>query len=270
MTLHKYSVGVSRLAIVVVLLVALGGCSAENAGRSTDAPSSMQVVLDYSPTLSDADALLYLASNPAVDLLAVTLPGTGEADCGPGVQITRALLTVADSATVPVGCGRNAPLTGDRDWPDEWRAAANHLGEGVLPVVEPEAVVDAEQLLSNTLRAATEPITLIAVGPLTNLGAVLAAEPALADHIDRIVIMGGAVTVPGNVEASPAAEWNIYIDPAAARIVIASGVAVTFVALDATNHLPWSDRLVSRIAALDSAAAVTVHELVQKIGRAHV
>ena len=121
MTLHKYSVGVSRLAIVAVLLVALGGCSAEKSGRSTDAPSSMQVVLDYSPTLSDADALLYLASNPAVDLLAVTLPGTGEADCGPGVQITRALLTVAGSNDVPIGCGRNEPLIGDRDWPDQWR-----------------------------------------------------------------------------------------------------------------------------------------------------
>ena len=242
----------------MALLATVAGGSSDD--EKLDAPR-LQVVLDYSPTISDAGALLYLASNPAVELLAVTLPGTGEADCEPGVLITRALLLVAESPDVAVGCGRNEPLAGDRDWPDEWREDANHLGEGMLPTVEPQPAVDAEQLLADTLRAATEPITLVAVGPLTNLGVVLAAEPALAEKVERIVIMGGAVTVPGNVEASPAAEWNIYIDPEAARIVIAAGVAVTLVALDATNHLPWSQRFLARLASLDSAAAKTVHEL---------
>jgi len=73
--------------------------------------------------------------------------------------------------------------------------------------------------------------------------------------------MGGAVTVPGNVEASPAAEWNIYIDPEAGRRVIAAGVAVLFVPLDATNYLPWTDRLLTRVAALGTPAADTVHQL---------
>ncbi len=249
--------------VVVGSLVgpAMVGCASNGGTVDSTSPKRLQVLLDYSPTLSDADALLYLASNPAVELLAITLPGTGEADCEPGTRTTRALLTIADNSDVPVGCGRNTPLIGDRDWPEEWRNEVNRWGAEMLPMVDPQPVRDAEQLLSDTLNAATTPITVVAVGPLTNLGVVLAAHPELAGRIERIVIMGGAVTVPGNVEASTAAEWNIYIDPEAARLVLASGVPVTFVPLDATNHLPWTERLLRRLATLDRPAARTVHQM---------
>ena len=259
MSLHKSAVIASRFAVLALLAGAVASCADD--GENGPDTARVPVIFDYSPTLSDADALLYLASNPTVELLAVTLPGTGEADCEPGTRTTRALLKVADQADVPVGCGSNDPLVGDRDWPDEWRAAANELGDGLLPDVGAEAVVDAEQLLADTLRAADAPVTLIAVGPLTNLGAVLGNHPELSEKVARIVIMGGALDVPGNVEDSPAAEWNIYIDPEAARLVIASGVAVTFVALDATNYLAWNDRLMARIDAVDTDAAETVHAL---------
>ncbi|MCE9623221.1 MAG: nucleoside hydrolase [Actinomycetia bacterium] len=251
-----------KVLAVTVLLAMTANCSSDDGGddAGTVAPR-LQVVLDYSPTLSDAGALLYLASNPVVDLLAVTLPGTGEADCEPGVRITRALLTVAGAADVPIGCGRNTPLVGDRDWPDEWRAASNSFAEGLLPTVAPAPVADAEQLLGDTLRAATEPVTLVAVGPLTNLGVVLGDDPELADHLARVVIMGGALAVPGNVEAAPTAEWNIYVDPEAARRVIAAGAPVTFVALDATNYLAWNDRLLARLGALKTAASDLEHEV---------
>ena len=247
--------------MTVALLATVGSCSDGDKGGGHESTSRMQVVLDYSPTLSDAGALLYLASNPAVELLAVTLPGTGEADCEPGVRTTRALLTVAGRTDVPIGCGRNTPLIGDRDWPEEWRTEVNRWGDEMLPAVAAEPIVDAEQLLADTLRSATAPVTLVAVGPLTNLGVVLGDHPELAEQIERVVIMGGAVTVPGNVEASPAAEWNIYIDPEAARRVIAAGVAVTFVALDATNHVPWTERFAARLAGLEPAAAHTVYQL---------
>ncbi len=260
MSIHKSKSLSTRFTAAAVLLVSVS-CADDDNNAGHEQGQTLQVILDYSTTLSDAGALLYLASNPAVELLAVTLPGTGEADCEPGVRITRALLTVAGADDVPIGCGRNVPLIGDRDWPEDWRAAANHLGDGLLPAAADEPIIDAEQLLADTLRAATAPVTLIAVGPLTNLGVVLGAHPELAEHVERVVIMGGAVTVPGNVEASPAAEWNIYIDPEAARRVIAAGIAVTFVPLDATNHLPLTDRLLARIAALETDAADTVHEL---------
>ncbi|MEQ1873396.1 MAG: nucleoside hydrolase [Ilumatobacteraceae bacterium] len=250
-----------KVLMTVALLAAAASCSNDDSDSDIASTERMQVVFDYSPTLSDAGALLYLASHPSVELLAVTLPGTGEADCEPGVQITRALLTVAGQADVPIGCGRNTPLVGERDWPDAWRGAANTLGEGLLPTVDAEPVVDAEQLLATTLRDATAPVTLVAVGPLTNLGVVLGDDPDLASRVERIVIMGGALDVPGNVENAPTAEWNLYVDPEATRRVIAAGPPVTFVALDATNYMAWTDRLLVRIDALDTSAADVVYQL---------
>ena len=247
--------------LVLLSLLVGAGCAGDDDPK-VDAASRLQVIFDYSPTLSDANALLYLASNPLVELLAVTLPGTGEADCEPGVRATRALLTLAGGDDVAVGCGRNDPLKGDRDWPTEWLQEVDSWNElGLLPSVVDEPLLDAEQLLADTLDAATAPVTLIAVGPLTNLGAVLGDRPELAAKVARVVIMGGAVTVAGNVEASPAAEWNIYIDPEAGRRVIAAGVPVTLVALDATNYLPWTDRLLVRVRALDTTTAKTVNQL---------
>lgn len=249
-------------AIVAALLISIiAGCGSDNGSAGSDSNQKLQVLLDYSPTLSDSGALLYLASNPKVELLAVTLPGTGEADCEPGVRTTRALLTIAGVGEVPVGCGRNTPLIGNRDWPEEWRTEVNKWGAEMLPAVKAEPIRDAEQLLADTLEAATTPITLVAVGPLTNLGVVLAARPELADQIERIVIMGGAVTVLGNVTESPTAEWNIYIDPEAARRVIAAGIPVTLVPLDATNHVPWTERILRRLETLDAPAAHTVYQM---------
>lgn len=257
---RAWSIAIAGSMICTVIVGCDGGSDSTEPVDSM-APIRMQVLLDYSPTLSDAGALLYLASHPDVDLLAVTLAGTGEADCEPGTRTTRALLAITDDGDVPVGCGRNTPMIGDRDWPLEWRTEVNRWGDEMLPAVDHQPVKDGEQLLTDTLDEASTPITVVAVGPLTNLGVVLTDRPELAERIARIVIMGGAVTVPGNVEAAPAAEWNIYIDPESARRVLASGVPVTFVPLDATNSLPWTERLLRRLAALDAPAAHTVHQL---------
>ncbi len=255
---------VCRCAVVGMLVAA--GCSTD--GSFQDAASQpgterRSVILDYSPTLSDAGALLYLASNPSVELLAVTLPGTGETDCELGTRQTRALLVAAGNSDVPVGCGRNEPLAGARDWPVEWR---NSLKGAGLPDVETEAVRDAEQLLVEVIGSAPVPVTIVTVGPLTNIGAVLADHADLVDQIERVVIMGGAFDVAGNVEDAPTAEWNLYIDPLATRLVMASGVRVLFVPLDATNKVPWTERFSSRLASLSAEPAHTMGELAKGQG----
>jgi inosine-uridine nucleoside N-ribohydrolase len=251
-----------------VVLLPLAACrdDADPAAQAAEVDESgsptVPVVLDYSPTVSDAGALLYLAARSDVDLLAVTLPSTGEAECEPGVRITRALLTIAGRGDVPVGCGRPVPAEVRHEWPAEWRAAANHLPGVVLPGVSDDAPRDAEELLADILRASDDPVTIVAVAPLTNLALLLTDQPELADDIQRIVTMGGAVGVPGNVEAAPAAEWNFYVDPASAREVLGSGVDVLVVPLDATDDAPWTRTLISRIATSTDPVARAEHQLV--------
>ena len=241
---------------------------APDAGLAVTDPVSeeMSVVLDYSPTISDVGALLYLASHPDVDLLAVTLPERGESDCDLGVRHTLSLLAIAGQLDVPVGCGVEPPLVGDRDWPDEFRQYSNLLAGVELPVVTSGPPVDGAELLADTLRSADRPVTIVAVGPLTNLGVVFRDHPDLVGHVERVVIMGGAVDVPGNVEAAPTAEWNLYIDPQAARLVLASGVDVLFVPLDATNDVPWTDALVAQLALLESAVGKSERQVVASRG----
>lgn len=258
----------ARLAAALLALVSLAGCADDpdalpTAGDATSPDAAtIPVVLDYSPTVSDAGALLYLAAHQGVDLLAVTLPSTGEAECEPGVRITRALLTIADRGEVPVGCGAEVPVDGRNAWPAEWRAAANHLPGVVLPGVGDEAPLDAQQLLADVLVSADERVTVVAVGPLTNLALLLDDQPEMADRIERVVTMGGAVHVAGNVENAPRAEWNYYVDPPAARDVLASGIDVLVVPLDATDDVPWTSSLISRIGASAHPVARAEHQIV--------
>jgi pyrimidine-specific ribonucleoside hydrolase len=244
-------------AIVIALVVAatLTGCVDDPPSTvpSTAPPTSATpVVLDYSPTHSDIGALLYLASHPDVDLLAVTLPGTGEADCVPGTRNTRRLLALAGLPDVPVGCGRDKPLKGHRDWPDEWRVEANKLPRVLVQPVARGPVPDAEALLPDVLEAADDKVTIVAVGPLTNLAVTLTEHPDLVSRIDRVVVMGGAVDVEGNVPDTPNAEWNLYVDPEAARIVVESGVPILLVPLDATDDVPFGRDVVLRLSLLET------------------
>lgn len=240
----------------------LGPLALTTACNEPSSTGQEPVIFDFSPTVSDVGALLYLASHPTVELLAVTLPGTGESDCEPGVRTTRFVLDLAGRSHVPVGCGRDKPLDGYRDWPLAWRAAANGLVETVDPAFPEQPVVDAEDLLAATLESVARPVTIVAVGPLTNIGATLSERPELAAKIARIVVMGGALDVPGNVEAAPAAEWNLYIDPESVRRTLASGVPVLFVGLDATNAVPWNRALLANMGFLETDVGRFEDELV--------
>ena len=252
---------------IAAVLVAAGCGSDDTAadGPVLEAPppeGPVPMIVDYSPTLSDVPALMFLATRPDVDLLAVTLPGTGESDCEPGVRNTRALLEIAGHPDVPVACGPEAPMTGARDWPVQFREAANNLDGVVLPPVTAADPADAVELLTDTLRAADQLVTIVTLGPLTNLGYAFDAEPTLASRVGAIVTMGGAFDVPGNVfdagentGASSDAEWNLYIDPESVRLVLQSGAPVTFVPLDATNFVPGNIEIFRRLSATSETDA---------------
>ncbi len=228
---------------------------------SNDAPlveaashGDVSVIVDQSPTVSDIGALGFLAARPDVELLAVTMPGTGESDCSAGAVTTRAVLDAAGRSDVPIACG-GQPLEGTNEWPAAWREAANGLAETVAPEAHEPSYHDAETLLAETLATAETPVTIVSLGPLTNVAAVLQSDPSLADHIAQIVVMGGAVSVAGNVEPNLSAEWNFYAHPAAARSVIDSGIPINLVPLDATDHVPLTTEYVARVGSIDNALA---------------
>ena len=273
-------------ATVLPLLAACGGGDDDGAATEISATSSsratatttlaqpasaarLPLVVDTDLAADDIVALSYLASRTDVDLLAVTVSGSGEVHCPRGVDVARGLLSAMGRGDIPVACGRSTPLSGAREFPEAWRVAAdNAYGLQLGLVVTPPGLQQpaAANLLADTIAAAETPVVLLTLGPLTNVADAFAADPNLTSNIARVVVMGGAVSVPGNVhlDGAPeplAAEWNLYVDPSAAAAVVSSGAPLTLVGLDATNEVPVTEELIERLAANDvtDATARVLH-----------
>lgn len=207
-------------------------------------PVTVLVDTDVAP--DDLVAIAFLIAAPEVEIAAITVSGTGEAHCGPGVDIVLGLLERLEAPEIPVACGREQPLALDHAFPDLFRENADNAAGLGLPVTTREpASGDAVAVITEILTASDTPLRVLTLGPLTNLADALQIDPALAADIESVYVMGGAVEVPGNVAGSPdapsdnsAAEWNIYVDPAAAAVVLDAGLSVSLISLDGTNHIP--------------------------------
>ena len=214
------------------------------------------VLIDCDPGSDDALAILAALNSPDLDVVGLTtVGGNGTID-----DVTRnalAILELVGRAEVPVWRGAGRPLVG------EFRFGYDYHGEAGVGIrlehptgrEQPEPAVDA------IVRAALErpgELTLIALGPLTNLAQAIQLEPRLAEEAAEIIVMGGAVEAPGNITEH--AEFNTYNDPAAAEVVFDSGVPVTLVGLDVTERVavpregePWIEG--------DSASAALANRL---------
>lgn len=218
------------VAVFAAVALVAAGCG----GRTAVTP----VVVDTDMSTDDIVALLYVASSPAFDLKAVTVSGTGLTTCPAGARNALELLAVAGRPDVPVACGRAEPLAGANQFPVEWRARADGFFGLELPPAARKPDRSATELLADVI-GQTKHVTFLSLAPLTDTAALLRTHPALGRRLTRIVAMGGAVNVPGNVgPGHEHAEFNVWIDPLAARDVLASGVPVTLVPLDATNDVP--------------------------------
>ncbi len=214
-------------------------------GASLSVQAATPVIFDNDMAIDDWSALLYLAREPSVELIAVTVAGSGEAHCEPGVANALALLQLADAdSTVPVSCGDPWPLDGYFVFPVPWQEDVDKLsGVDIPPSPRAEDPRHAVELIHDTLQSSEQPVVLLATGPMTNIAQWLQRYPQDAGKVSRVVIMGGSLHAPGNIlvpgftDGNPNrfAEWNFYVDPVAADMLLASGLPVEMVGLDVTN-----------------------------------
>ena len=202
------------------------------------------VIIDTDMAFDDWLGILYLLQRPDIKVLAITVVGTGEAHCAPGMHNALELIQLAGESGIPVTCGRETALEGGHEFPIEWRNNVDNLAGLDLPdSAELPQTVGAVELLTELISSRSEKVLVLTLGPLTNLAEALAATPALIDQIEMVYIMGGAVEVGGNVFGESGflpAEWNIYADPLAAQLVFESGSPITLIPLDATNYAPMT------------------------------
>jgi pyrimidine-specific ribonucleoside hydrolase len=232
------------------------------------------IIIDTDMAPDDWMAILYLLQTPVVEVKAITVVATGEAHAKPGTGNALGLLALVGVPGIPVACGRKTPLRGDHKWPllvrkmVDWRFGLSLPRKKDRP--SPHCAVD---LLINQIMGSSRKVVLFAVGPLTNIAEALHQHPGLVDKIEQVVIMGGAVKVPGNITPSGfkrvenhTAEWNIYCDPYAAALVFGSGVPVTLVPLDVTNKVPMTRGFYERSALLRlTSAADFVHKTMGRL-----
>ena len=190
------------------------------------------MILDVDPGHDDAVAIMMACGSPGLDLLAVTTVA-GNATLPKTTRNALRVLSLVGRTDVPVGAGASEPLE------RSLRTAEDIHGESGMdgPRI-PEAAFEpdergAVELIADTLKESPEPVALIPVGPLTNVAAFLRAHPELKGRISRISLMGGSMGL-GNT--TPAAEFNVYVDPEAAREVFESGLPVTMSGLDVTHQ----------------------------------
>jgi pyrimidine-specific ribonucleoside hydrolase len=239
----------SLAAGIVLLAIVLTGCGTGGSAESGSVPPAsdpVTILVDTDVAPDDLVAISFLVAAPEVDLVAITVSGTGEAHCEGGVSVVLGLLERLEASDIPVACGRETPLAGDRAFPDAWRENAD-AGSGLdLPTTDRQPYDgDATALLSASLTGHPG-LTVLTLGPLTNLAGALQADSAIADGIGELVVMGGAVHVPGNAPADETgapvedavAEWNVYVDPTALQVVIDAGLHPQLVSLDGTNQVP--------------------------------
>ena len=241
----------------LLALLLLAGCSPQTAAPvdlNLAGGSPHPVVIDTDMAADDWMAILYLLQRPDVEVLAITVSGTGEAHCEPGVRNALGLAALAGRDSIRVACGRETPLQGQHTFPDSWRTSVDNLLGLSLPAGENAAGEQtAVDLLAETLDSVPGKAAVLTLGPMTNLAGALQADPDLVEKIEMVYVMGGAVNVPGNLRVpgveidNAVAEWNIYVDPLAANLVFQSGVPVTLVGLDATNHVPLNAKFYQQV-----------------------
>jgi purine nucleosidase len=212
----------------------------------------MPVLFDHDGSADDFLSLLLLLTMETVDLQGVSIT---PADCyaEQALETTLKLLQLRQRGEVPVSVGQ---YYGINAFPAEWRAKPRILN--ALPTLLNVAVdltrVDVRPsptFLRDALAATPEPITVLLTGPCTNLVHALDLSPALAAKIARVVWMGGAVDVGGNVRTynhDGSAEWNVFWDPLSAQRLLTYQLPLILIPLDVTNEVPVSRAFLQALA----------------------
>jgi inosine-uridine nucleoside N-ribohydrolase len=208
------------------------------------------VIIDCDPGHDDAMALLLALASPELELVAVTTVAGNQTLDKVTANAIR-VLDVAGAHHVPVAAGADRPLIHPARVAHEVHGESGLDGPDLPPPSRAPVGVHAVELMATEL--ARRPLTLVAIGPLTNVALLLAMYPEVADSIQDIVLMGGAIGL-GNV--TPAAEFNLWSDPEAAHRVFSTDADVTMVGLDVTHRAMLSAERAEALRATGRAGAV--------------
>lgn len=221
-----------------------------------------KIIIDCDPGHDDAVAIILAARNPKLELLGITTVNGNQTL----EKVTRNALNVCQylDIDVPVCKGLSGPIVRTAPPVEERIHGDTGLNGPVFgPLTKELDPRHAVDFIIETVMNSSEKVTLVPTGPLSNIGMAIRKEPRILDHIDEIVLMGGAYQ-HGNV--TPAAEFNIYADGEAAHVVFSCGRPVVMMGLDLTRQALCYPGIVDRMAKIDTKAARLFVDLMKFFG----
>jgi purine nucleosidase len=218
------------------------------------------IIVDTDPSPDDAVTFLMALGSPdEVDLLAVTTVA-GNVPLDLTTKNALKALELARRTDIPVHAGAAAPLTRPLATAEYVHGRTGFDGYDLPePVTAPAPGFAPDRIVELVMSRPAGSVTLLALAPLTNIALALAREPRLAGHLKEIILMGGARSEAGNV--TPAAEFNIYVDPEAAVRVFASGAKLTVIPLDCTHQALTTRARMERLRAVGTPLAEAFYHL---------
>ncbi len=249
---RRQFVAASSAGLAISSLSAKGRASEARRGAAAPpapAKDAHRVIIDTDPGVDDALALLFAMRSAELKIEAIT-PVAGNVPLDLTLPNALRMVEVAGRTDIPVAEGARAPLA--RRLVTAAYVHGNNGLDGVeFPAPKTKPVDEsAAEIIHRIVSRSPGEVSIIAVGPLTNVATALRAYPSLTKEIREIVLMGGSLS-GGNM--TPAAEFNIYVDPEAASIVFGSGVPLTMVGLDVTEKCTLTDDHVKTLEAGEDA-----------------
>lgn len=201
-----------------------------------------KIILDCDPGHDDAIAIMMAAKHPAIDLLGITIVAgnqTLDKTLINGLNVCQKL-----EINVPVYAGMPQPIMRKQIVADNIHGETGLDGPVFESLTRQAESTHAVKYIIDTLMASDDDITLVPVGPLSNIAVAMRMQPAILPKIREIVLMGGAY---GTGNFTPSAEFNIFADPQAARVVFTSGVPLVMMGLDLTNQTVCTPDVIARM-----------------------
>ena len=224
-------------------------------------PSSMPIIIDTDPGQDDAVAILLALASPEIDVLGITAVA-GNVPLRLTEKNARKICELAGKQETKVFSGAIRPMVRPLVTAEEVHGKTGlngpQLAEPTMPLQEQHAV---DFIVETLMREESGTVTLCALGPLTNVAQALNREPKIAPRIKQIVLMGGGFFEGGNV--TPTAEFNIYVDPHAADVVLKSGIPIIMMPLDCTHKALTTAKRTAAFRALGTTVGIAVADMLE-------
>ena len=228
-----------------------------------------KIILDCDPGHDDAVAIMLAIASEEIDLLGITCVG-GNATLENTMLNSLKICSLLDRKDIPIYGGAEKPLIYDLVTAEHVHGKSGLDTDGDPIIIEKDHKVqslNAVDYIIRTCKESEEPIYLCPTGPLTNIALSLQKDPTIKDNIKEIVFMGGAALCIGNI--TPSAEFNIYVDPHAANIVLNSGVPITMMGLDVTHKVNVNDKIIDSVKSNNNKASIFFADLMNFYSKFH-